>query len=136
CAVAAEVSLAADGAVRLHRLWAAADCGPLVNPDGVRNQIAGGAVQAASWTLKESKRLGVAGGNWSDYPILRSDEAPDVEVVLLERPDEPLLGAGEASQGPAGAAVANAVAAAGARVRQIPLTPARVLAAKEEPGSA
>jgi CO/xanthine dehydrogenase Mo-binding subunit len=137
CAVVAEAVVAADGAVRVERLWAAVDCGPIVNPDGVRNQIGGGAVQSTSWTLKESKRLSVrGGGNWGDYPILRCDEAPVVEVVLLDRPDEPLLGAGEAAQGPTAAAIANAVAAAGARVRQIPLTPERVAAARTQRQSA
>jgi CO/xanthine dehydrogenase Mo-binding subunit len=67
---------------------------------------------------------------------LRCDEAPVVEVVLLDRPDEPLLGAGEAAQGPTAAAIANAVAAAGARVRQIPLTPERVAAARTQRQSA
>jgi nicotinate dehydrogenase subunit B len=72
-----------------------------------------------------------ASRNWAGYPILRFDEAPDVEVVLIDRPDMPIVGAGEASQGPAAAAIANAVyAASGARVRQIPLTPERVRAAR------
>jgi nicotinate dehydrogenase subunit B len=132
CAVVADVSVADSGAVRIHRMWAASDCGPIINPDGVRNQIAGGTIQSASWTLKEAMRLHPpARRNWASYPILRFDEAPVVEVVLLDRPDMPIVGAGEASQGPAAAAIANAVyAASGARVRQIPLTPERVLAAR------
>lgn len=133
CAVVAHVSVDAAGTPRAHRIWAAADCGPIVNPDGVRNQIAGGAMQATSWTLLESARLrhesqGIS--NWHEYPILRFADAPEVEVVLLDRPDQPLVGPGEASLGPAAAALANAVfAASGARVRSIPLTAARVRAA-------
>lgn len=134
CAVVAEVSVDAPGQPRAHRIWAAADCGPIVNPDGVRNQIAGGAIQATSWTLLESLRLrhathGIT--NWHEYPILRFTDTPTVEVVLIDRPDQPLVGPGEASLGPAAAALANAVfAASGARVRSIPLTAARVQAAR------
>lgn len=132
CAVIAQVSVNSAGAVRAQRIWAAADCGAIVNPDGVRNQIAGGAMQATSWTLHESVRLrhatqGLA--SWSDYPILRFSEAPMIEVVLIDRPDQPVLGPGEASLGPTGAALANAVhAASGTRVRSIPLTAQRVTA--------
>src|SRR5690606_15158226 len=117
----------------VQRIWTAADCGPIVNPDGVRNQIAGGAMQATSWTLLESVRLRHATqaiANWSDYPILRITEAPMIEVVLIDRPDQPIVGPGEASLGPTAAAIANAVhAATGARVRSIPLTSGRVRAA-------
>jgi nicotinate dehydrogenase subunit B len=132
CAVVADVSVADTGAVRVQKMWAATDCGPIINPDGVRNQISGGAIQSASWTLKEAMQLHTpASRNWAGYPILRFDEAPDVEVVLIDRPDMPIVGAGEASQGPTAAAIANAVyAASGARVRQIPLTPERVRAAR------
>jgi nicotinate dehydrogenase subunit B len=132
CAVVAQVSVDDTGTPRAHRLWAAADCGPIVNPDGVRNQIAGGAMQATSWTLLESVRLrhqaqGI--GNWHEYPILRFADAPTIEVVLIDRPDQPIVGPGEASLGPTAAALANAVfAASGARVRSIPLTAARVKA--------
>src|SRR5690606_31165445 len=77
CAVVAEATVGASGGVRVERLCAAVVCGPIVNPDGVRNHIGGGAVQSSSWTLKETKRLDVrGGGNWQDYPILRCDEAP------------------------------------------------------------
>jgi CO/xanthine dehydrogenase Mo-binding subunit len=60
---------------------------------------------------------------WDDYPILRFDEVPEVDVVLIDRPDQKSLGAGEAAQGPTGAAIANALAhAIGVRVRDLPLT--------------
>jgi nicotinate dehydrogenase subunit B len=125
CAVIAQVAVNEAGAVRAQRIWAAADCGAIVSPDGVRNQIAGGAMQATSWTLHESVRLRHAAqglASWNDYPILRFREAPMIEVVLIDRPDQPMLGPGEASLGPTAAALANALhAASGARVRNLPL---------------
>jgi CO/xanthine dehydrogenase Mo-binding subunit len=119
----------------LRRLYIAVDVGQVVNPDGVRNQIEGGAVQAASWTLKERVRFDrrrVTSSGWDTYPILRFSETPEVEVTLLSRPDEPSVGAGEAAQGPTSAAIANAVAdAIGVRVRDLPLTTERVIAAMD-----
>jgi CO/xanthine dehydrogenase Mo-binding subunit len=110
------------------------DSGQPVNPDGIRNQIEGGIVQSASWTLREEvtfDRTQITSRDWGGYPILRFGEAPEsVEVHVLDRPGQPFLGTGEAAQGPAAAAVANAVAAAtGVRLRELPLTPARVKAA-------
>ncbi|MEJ3749862.1 molybdopterin cofactor-binding domain-containing protein [Actinomycetes bacterium KLBMP 9797] len=135
CAVVAEVE--ATHEIRVRRLTAAVDVGRVVNPDGLRNQIEGGAVQATSWTLKERVRFDrrrVTSVDWEAYPILRFTEAPAVDVVLLDRPDEPSLGAGEAAQGPTAAAIANAVAdALGVRVRDLPLTPERVIAAISSP---
>jgi len=131
CAVVAEVEAEHD--VRVRRLAIAVDVGRVVNPDGVRNQIEGGAVQAASWTLKERVRFDrrrVTSVDWETYPILRFSEVPRVDVALLARPDEPSVGAGEAAQGPTAAAIGNALAAAvGVRVRDLPLTPERVVAA-------
>jgi CO/xanthine dehydrogenase Mo-binding subunit len=125
CAVLAEVE--AGEALRLTRLVVAADVGLAINPDGVANQLEGGAVQSASWTLKEEGRLGVA--NWEDYPILKFSEVPPVEVLLVHN-DFPSLGAGEASQGPTAAAIANALHdALGVRVRDLPLTPERIVKA-------
>lgn len=131
CAVVAEVEAEHD--VRVRRLAIAVDVGRVVNPDGVRNQIEGGAVQAASWTLKERVRFDrrrVTSTDWESYPILRFSEVPGVDVALLGRPDEPSVGAGEAAQGPTAAAIGNALAAAvGVRVRDLPLTRERVIAA-------
>ena len=122
-----------SGAVRLHRAFAAVDVGLVINPDGVRNQIEGGIIQAASWTLKESVRFsasGIESVDWNTYPILRFQDIPEVEVSLVNRPELPPTGAGEAAQGPTSAAIANAVAdASGARIRDLPLTPERVSAA-------
>ncbi|MFI7700240.1 molybdopterin cofactor-binding domain-containing protein [Nonomuraea sp. NPDC049480] len=111
------------------------DVGRVVNPDGVRNQIEGGATQAASWTLKERVRFDrrrITSGDWASYPILRFSEAPEVCVELVEHPGTPSVGAGEAAQGPVAAAIANALAhAIGVRVCDLPLTRESVLTAIE-----
>ncbi|HVD29104.1 MAG TPA: molybdopterin cofactor-binding domain-containing protein, partial [Mycobacteriales bacterium] len=133
CAVVAEVE--AQASVRVRRLTVAVDVGLVVNPDGVVNQIEGGALQALSWTTKEQVRFDartVTSRTWEDYPILTFSEVPPVDVVLLDRPGEPSLGAGEASIGPTAAAIGNALhAATGLRVRNLPLTPANVVAAMD-----
>ena len=111
---------------RARRAVIAADAGEIVNPDGLRNQLEGGLIQSLSWSLKEAVRHDgrrIVSRDWASYPILRFSEIPEVEVVLIDRPGEPFLGAGEASQGPAAAALANAIFdACGARVRDLPLT--------------
>jgi CO/xanthine dehydrogenase Mo-binding subunit len=125
CAVLAEVE--AGEALRVTRLALAADVGLVINPDGVANQLEGGAIQATSWTLKEDGKLGAT--TWEDYPILKFSEAPPVEVFLLNN-DLPSFGAGEAAQGPTAAAIANALYdALGVRVRDLPLTPERIVKA-------
>lgn len=131
CAVIAEVVL--EKTVRMTRAWAAVDIGRVVNPDGAINQIEGGVVQAASWTLKEAVRFDtnfVTSLSWDDYPILTFAEAPQVVVELIDRPEQTSKGAGEGAQGPTGAAIVNALCnAAGVRVRELPLTPERIAAA-------
>lgn len=133
CAVVAEVAV--DHEVRVRRLTIAVDVGLVVNPDGVRNQIEGGATQATSWTTKERVRFDrrrITSDDWESYPILTFSEAPLVDVHLIDRPDQPSLGAGEAAQGPTAAAIANAVQAAlGVRVRDLPITAGAVVAAIE-----
>jgi nicotinate dehydrogenase subunit B len=132
CAIALEVEVALEtGFVRIVRAVAAVDCGEVVNPDGVRNQIEGGIIQSASWSLLERVRFDtrqVLTRDWGGYPVLRFDQVPDrVEVHLLDKPGQPFLGAGEAAQGPAAAALANAVFdACGLRLRDLPLDRARV----------
>ena len=120
----------ASGKVHVRRAVAAVDVGMIVNPDGLINQIEGGIIQSTSWTLLEQLRYdrrNVLTRNWPDYPILTFPEVPAVEVVLLDRPEEKSLGAGEGSQGPTVAAIANAIAhATGRRVRDLPFTPERV----------
>ena len=132
CAVALEVEVdRGSGRIRVLRAVASADSGHIVNPDGVANQIEGGLIQSLSWTLKEEVQTDgtqVVSSDWVSYPILTFSEVPPVEVVLIDRPGAPFLGTGEASQGPTGAALANAVFdAVGVRYRSLPLTPDRVL---------
>jgi CO/xanthine dehydrogenase Mo-binding subunit len=133
CAVAAEVVAEAD--VRVRRLWTAVDVGRVVNPDGVRNQIEGGAVQATSWTLLERVRFDrrrVTSDTWESYPILPFSAVPEVLVELAPGEGNPSIGAGEAAQGPTAAAIGNALAAAvGVRVRDLPLTSEAVMQAIE-----
>jgi CO/xanthine dehydrogenase Mo-binding subunit len=130
-AVIAEVEVETEAAVR--RMWCAADCGLIINPDGARNQIEGGMVMAASWALKEQVRLGgtgIASVTWDEYPILRFDEVPAIEIELIAAQDERAFGIGELSCGPAMGAIGNAVAhALGARVRDLPFTRERIAAA-------
>jgi CO/xanthine dehydrogenase Mo-binding subunit len=122
----------ASGSIAVPRIYAAADAGQIINPDGLENQIEGGIVQSMSWTLKEEVKFAsneISSRDWATYPILTMPEVPSVEIELINRPGERSLGAGEAAQGPAAAAIANAFAAAtGKRLRDLPLTPARVKA--------
>ena len=131
CAVIARVHV--TDVVRVLDLDLAVDVGTVVDLDGVVNQIEGGAVQSTSWTLKEQvtfTREGLTSTDWESYPVLRFSEVPNVRVHVLDRPDQPSLGAGEAAQGPVAAAIANAVAdALGVRVRTLPLTPENLLRA-------
>jgi CO/xanthine dehydrogenase Mo-binding subunit len=134
--VAVVVDLEVDrdsGEIKIPRAYAAADAGQIINPDGLTNQIEGGIVQSTSWTLHEQvdfDRNGITSRDWDGYRILTMREAPTVTTVLIDRPSEHSLGAGEASQGPTGAAIANAFAAAtGRRIRDLPLRPERVKAA-------
>ncbi|WP_116125441.1 xanthine dehydrogenase family protein molybdopterin-binding subunit [Lewinella sp. IMCC34183] len=127
CAVAAEIAYDPAGErLRVLRLVGAIDAGQVINPDGLRNQTEGGMIQSASWTLLERVTWeggGVTSLDWESYPILRFPEVPEVEVLLIDRPTEAPLGAGEAAQGPTAAAIANAVyRATGQRLRELPLT--------------
>ena len=136
CAVAVEARVGEDAAIHLLRAVIAADAGEIVDPDGLAAQLEGGFVQAASWTLLEAvawNRDGIASRDWESYPILRFGAVPEIETVLVDRPGEPFLGAGEASCGPAGAAIANAVFdATGVRARRLPLTPENLREAAAE----
>jgi CO/xanthine dehydrogenase Mo-binding subunit len=128
CAAVAEVE--ADTDVRLRRLWLAVDVGRVINPDGVINQVEGGAVQSASWTLREQVRFDrerITSAGWDSYPILRFTDTPEVTVRVMDAPGEAEVGAGEVAQGPVAGAVGNAVAdAVGVRVRNMPLTRERI----------
>ena len=133
CAVVAEVVLTSTVAVR--SLTVVADVGLVVNPDGARNQLEGGATQSVSWTTKERVRFDrrrITTSDWDRYPILTFPEAPLVDVHLVDS-DAPSVGAGEAAQGPTAAAVANAVHhALGVRVRDLPLDAESVVRSIEE----
>ena len=133
CAVIAEVEGAED--IRVRKLTIAVDVGEAINPDGVINQIEGGAIQATSWVLKERVRFDrqrITSTTWGSYPILRFSEVPDVQVELIQRPDSEPLGAGEAAHGPVTAAIGNAVFdALGVRVRDLPITRDSLIAAME-----
>jgi len=135
-AVAADVSVDLEsGVIVLNKMTIAGDVGQVINPDGVRSQLEGGMIQAASWALKEEvtfDRDRITSLDWETYPVLGFDEIPEVETLLMDRPGLPSLGCGEATQGPTPAAIANAVfAAVGLRLRQIPFRPDRVRAAAE-----
>nr|WP_217709277.1 molybdopterin cofactor-binding domain-containing protein [Paraburkholderia atlantica] len=126
-AVAMDVTVLRDtGELSIERVVAAVDCGQIVNPDGVRNQIEGGILQTMSWTLYEETQFDpqrITSYDWSTYPIMRFSSVPKrVDVLLIDRPGLPFLGVGEAAQGPAAAALANAIDdATGVRVRDLPL---------------
>jgi nicotinate dehydrogenase subunit B len=133
CAVVAEIEGAEDISVR--RLTIAVDVGEAINPDGVINQIEGGAIQATSWVLKERVRFDrqrITSNTWASYPILRFSEVPEVQVEIIPRPELEPLGAGEAAHGPVTAAIANAVFdALEVRVRNLPITRDSLIAAME-----
>jgi len=121
------------GQVSVKRITMAHDCGLIVNPDGLKNQIEGNVLQAVSRALLEEVKFDSTGQknlDWDSYPIIRFQQIPDVEIVLKDRPDMQPLGGGEPSIVPVTAAIANAIFdATGARLRQVPFTPQRVLSA-------
>ncbi len=133
CAVVAEIEGAES--IRVKRLIIAVDVGEAINPDGVINQIEGGAIQATSWALKERVRFDdkrITSTTWAAYPILRFGEVPKVQVELIHRPEIEPVGAGEAAHGPVTAAIANAVFDCfGVRVRNLPITRDSLIAAMD-----
>lgn len=133
CAAIAEIE--GDDDIRVRRLTLAVDVGEAINPDGVINQIEGGAIQAASWVLKERVRFDpvrITSTSWTDYPILTFSEVPIVDVEIIRRPEIEPVGAGEAAHGPVTAAIANAVYdCLGVRVRDLPITRDSIIAAME-----
>ena len=134
-AIAIEISVERDtGQVQIERVVAALDCGQIVNPNAVRNQIEGGILQSASWTLFEQTTFDtrqITSFDWSAYPIMRFSAVPKkLEIHLIDRPGAPFLGVGEAAQGPTAAVLANAIAnATGYRSRNLPLAGAPLKAA-------
>ena len=131
CAVVADVDVhRSSGLVRVVRVWATVDAGLVINPDGIVNQIEGGIIQSASWTLKEALKGdsdSLQSSDWLAYPILRFGEVPEVDVELIRGSSTEPLGVGEGAQGPTAAAIGNAFhAATGRRLRDIPLSAERV----------
>jgi nicotinate dehydrogenase subunit B len=116
--------------VTVRRVACAHDCGLIMNPDGLLNQIEGNIMQALSRTLHEEVTCDgtrITSVHWNSYPILRFPEAPAIQVALLDHPDQPAFGAGEAAGTPVPAALANAIFdATGVRLRTVPFTAARL----------
>jgi CO/xanthine dehydrogenase Mo-binding subunit len=134
-AVVAEVEVdRATGNVKVRRVSVAHDAGIIINPDGIKNQVEGGVIQSISRALKEEVRFdrsGVTSLDWTGYPILRFNELPDeIRIELINRPDQPAVGAGEPTPTAVAGAIGNAIFdATGARLRELPFTPERVKAA-------
>jgi CO/xanthine dehydrogenase Mo-binding subunit len=128
CAVALEIEVEREtGRAVVRRAQAAVDAGEAVNPDGIRNQIEGAIVQSLSWTGIEAVSFDAShrtSFDWSAYPLARFSDIPGrVAVEVIDRQGQPVLGAGEAGQGPAAAALANAIFdATGKRLRDLPLS--------------
>jgi nicotinate dehydrogenase subunit B len=120
-----------SGQIKLDKIFVAHDCGRMINPAGVRHQVHGNVIQSASRVLKEFvtfDKTAVTSLDWGGYPILRFDELPQVDIQLLDYPDEAPMGAGESASVPSAAAIANALFdALGVRLREVPFTPERVL---------
>jgi CO/xanthine dehydrogenase Mo-binding subunit len=126
CAVATRLQVDLENkSVLLLKMWAVLDAGEAINIDGLKNQTSGGMIQSASWTLREEVQFNpheVTSRDWTQYPILRYPEIPQTEVIIINHPELPPLGAGEAAQGPAAASIANAIySACGKRVRDLPI---------------
>ena len=128
CYAAVVVDLHVDsesGAIKLNRAIIAADAGQIVNPDGLSNRLEGGFIQSAGWILKEQVNFdehSILSMDWDSYPILRFPDVPKIETVLINRPELPVLGSGEAALGPTPAAIANAVFnAVGVRFKGYPV---------------
>jgi len=124
CAVAAQVSIVKQTPT-VKKMWAVIDAGEVINLDGIKNQIEGGMIQSASWTLYEQVLFNkdkITSRAWSTYPVMHINQAPEVTVTVIDRPDQPPFGAGEAAQGPAAAAIVNAIHnACGQRIRSLPV---------------
>jgi CO/xanthine dehydrogenase Mo-binding subunit len=133
CAAVADVEVnQTTGEVAVKRIVCSHDCGLIINPDGVTNQVEGNILQGVSRALFEEVTFdaeGVTSLDWKTYPILKFIDVPDLDIVLINRPEMAALGAGEPSIIPIPAAIANAIFdAVGVRLREAPFTPKRVLA--------
>jgi len=124
-----------SGEIRVKHFAVVQDCGQIINPDGVKNQVEGNVTQTVSRVLKEEvtfDRSRVTSLNWASYPILTFPEMPDVDIELIDRPTEKPWGVGEPSAAVVPSAISNAVFdAVGVRLRSVPFTPAKVRAAMQ-----
>lgn len=130
-AAVVDVSVDTDTAeIRVERVLLACDAGAVINPDGLANQLEGGALQGLSRAMYEEIRFDgstVTTRDWSDYPTLGFRAVPEVRLVVVDDSPHPPLGVGEASVGPVAAALVNAIDdAIGVRLRDLPLTPERL----------
>jgi CO/xanthine dehydrogenase Mo-binding subunit len=129
CAVVCDIEVDGNGKIRVTDVWAAAEAGLIINPDGFKNQIEGGLIQAISWTIHEEVKFnpsGIQTASWADYPILRFEDVPNMHVELINRPNEKSIGVGEGNA-PIVGAISNALAmATNGRVYDLPLSPVRV----------
>ncbi len=133
CGAVAEVEVdKTTGNVAVKRFTLSHDCGLIINPDGLKNQIEGNIIQGVSRALMEEVKFDASGIktlDWASYPVIRFPDVPEIEIVLINRPEMPALGGGEPSSAPIAAAIANAIFdASGVRLREAPFTPARLLA--------
>ncbi len=133
CGAVAEVEVDKNtGEVRVTRFTLAHDCGLIINPDGLKNQIEGNIIQGVSRALLEEVKFnssGIQTLDWASYPVIRFPMVPEIDIVLINRPEMQALGGGEPSSAPIAAAIANAIFdATGARMREAPFTRERVLA--------
>jgi len=117
----------------VSKIYLTHDCGQIINPDGLRNQIDGNILQTVSRTLKEEvkfDRSRVTSLDWESYPILTFPEMPEIVVEMIDRPNTPPWGAGEPAAAVIPSVISNAVFdATGVRLRSVPYTPAKVKAA-------
>jgi len=115
------------GQIKVRKLTCAIDCGLVINPDGLANQVEGGVIQALSWCLKEQitfNRQMVTNNDWLSYPILTFPEVPEIDTIIIDRKDEPAKSVGEPVTVPVASAITNAIYdATGGRIRTLPLTP-------------
>ena len=125
--VGIELEVNDHSSIILKRAWITADVGEIIDPDGVTQQLEGGLIQAASWTLYESVAYDeneIISKDWENYPIMRFDNIPNIKTVLINQPTQPFLGCGETVAGPTAAAISNALFnAIGIRLRRMPFTP-------------
>jgi nicotinate dehydrogenase subunit B len=127
----AEVEVdASTGQVRITRVVVGQDAGLMINPAGCEHQIRGNVIQAVSRILREEvtfDKSGVTSSDWTNYPIATFKDIPQIDIVMINRPEEKPLGVGESAIVPSAGAIANAIYdAAGVRLRRVPFTPERV----------